>query len=94
MYSSADFVKTSTGKGTSGATLEGAEEMLITINDYVKICKEEVGFKAAGGIRKPEEALEYARLAQKIMGEQFIKKETFRIGASSLTEGLFSLLTF
>ena len=90
----ADFIKTSTGKGTSGATLEGAEEMLTTINDYVKICKEEVGFKAAGGIRKPEEALEYARLAQKIMGEQYIKKETFRIGASSLTEGLFSILTF
>ena len=90
----ADFIKTSTGKGTSGATLEGAEEMLITINDYVKICKKEVGFKAAGGIRKPEEALEYARLAQKIMGEQYIKKETFRIGASSLTEGLFSILTF
>ncbi len=90
----ADFIKTSTGKGSAGATLEGAETMLNVIKGYVKICKIQVGFKAAGGIRRPEEALGYARMAKKIMGEDYINNQTFRIGASSLTEGLYSILTF
>ena len=90
----ADFIKTSTGKGGVGATLEAAEVMLQTINNYVKICKKNIGFKAAGGIRKPEDALAYAKLAKKIIGEGFVNNQTFRIGASSLTESMFSLLTF
>lgn len=90
----ADFIKTSTGKGRSGATLEGAETMLNVIKDYVKINKKRVGFKAGGGIRKAEEAAEYANLAKKVMGEEYVNSQLFRIGASSLTEGLYSLLTF
>ncbi len=90
----ADFIKTSTGKGAAGATLEGAKIMLNVIKDYVKICKIKVGFKAAGGIRKPEDALAYAQMAKKIMGEEYINNQLFRIGASSLTDGLFSILTF
>ena len=90
----ADFIKTSTGKISVGATLEAAEMMLNVVKRNVKFNKKTVGFKAAGGIRKPEEALEYAKLAQKVLGEDYINNQTFRIGASSLTEGLFSLLTF
>ena len=90
----ADFIKTSTGKIGVGSTLEAAEVMLKTIENYVKICKKTIGFKAAGGIRKPEEALAYAELAKKIMGDGYINNQTFRIGASSLTENRYSLLTF
>ena len=90
----ADFIKTSTGKISVGATLEAAEVMLNVVKQNVKINKKPVGFKAAGGIRKPEEALAYAEMAKKIMGEDYINNQTFRIGASSLTEGLFSILTF
>lgn len=90
----ADFIKTSTGKGSHGATLEAAEAMLNCIKDNVKINKKPIGFKAAGGIRKPEDALEYVNLAKKIMGDNYINNQTFRIGASRLTEGMFSLLTF
>ena len=90
----ADFIKTSTGKIGTGATLEAAEVMLQVIGENVKINKKQVGFKAAGGIRKPEEALAYAELARKILGDKYINKQTFRIGASSLTEGLYSILTF
>ena len=89
----ADFIKTSTGKGASGATLKAAEIMLNCIKENVKKGKKTVGFKAAGGIRKPEEALLYAELARKIMGDEYINSQTFRIGASSLTDGLYSLLT-
>ena len=59
-----------------------------------RICKKFIGFKAAGGIRKPEDALAYAESAKKIVGEGFVNNQTFRIGASSLTESMFSLLTF
>ena len=49
--SGADFIKTSTGKGAAGATLEAAEIMLNCIKGNVKFNKIPVGFKAAGGIR-------------------------------------------
>lgn len=89
----ADFIKTSTGKGSAGATLEAAEIMLKYIKGNVKKGKKVVGFKAAGGIRKPEEALQYAELAMQIMGAEYIVPQTFRIGASSLTDSMYSLLT-
>lgn len=89
----ADFIKTSTGKGGVGATPEAAEVMLNCIKENVKKSKKTVGFKAAGGIRKPEDALMYAELAQKIMGDEYINRQTFRIGASSLTEAMYALLT-
>ena len=94
MEGGADFIKTSTGKSGTGATPEAAATMLEAIADYVKIYKKNVGFKAAGGIRKPEEALLYAETAKKIMDDNYINSQTFRIGASSLTEAVFSLLTF
>ena len=92
--SGADFIKTSTGKISTGATLEAAEMMLNVVNENVKFNKKSIGFKAAGGIRTPEEALAYAEMAKKIVGDNYINNQTFRIGASRLTESLYSLLTF
>ena len=89
----ADFIKTSTGKIAVGATLEAAEIMLTVINENVKKGKKRVGFKAAGGISTPEEALAYAEMAKKIMGDDFVNNQTFRIGASRLTDRLFAFLT-
>lgn len=88
----ADFVKTSTGKGSAGATLEAAEAMLKVVAGYKGRTGRTIGFKAAGGIRKPEDAVAYALLAKKIMGEEYVGNTTFRIGASSLTDNLYSLL--
>lgn len=89
----ADFIKTSTGKISVGATLEAAETMLKVINENVKKSKKTVGFKAAGGISTPEEALAYAEMAKKIMGDDYVRSQTFRIGASRLTDRLFAFLT-
>lgn len=90
----ADFIKTSTGKIATGATIEAAETMLNVVKRNVNFNKKTVGFKAAGGIRTPEEALAYAEMAKKIVGDNYINNQTFRIGASRLTESLYSLLTF
>ncbi len=84
----ADFIKTSTGKIAVGATPEAAEAMLNAIANHKKKTGRTIGFKAAGGIRTPDEALRYARLAQQIMGNGYLHPATFRIGASSLTEAL------
>ena len=45
-----DFIKTSTGFGTSGATVEDVALMKQTVGEFVKV-------KAAGGIRTPEAML-------------------------------------
>ncbi|MBQ8703301.1 MAG: deoxyribose-phosphate aldolase [Bacteroidales bacterium] len=90
----ADFIKTSTGKIAVGATLDAAESMLNVVKRNVKKYKKTIGFKAAGGISTPEEAVAYAEKAKKIMGEDYINNQTFRIGASRLTECLHAFLTF
>src|SRR6185312_15022148 len=74
----ADFIKTSTGKISIGATPEAATAMLKAIKDSGRL----VGFKASGGIRTVEQAMEYINLAKNIMGEAWISPAHFRIGAS------------
>ena len=93
MENGADFIKTSTGKISVNATLEAAEIMVNSISEFYKKTGKIIGFKAAGGISTPEQALEYFRLAKKIMGPDYVKNQTFRIGASRLTTRLFSILT-
>ena len=89
----ADFIKTSTGKISVGATLEAAEVMLEVIKKHHERTGKWVGFKAAGGISTPEEVLKYYQLAERIVGEKQITSQFFRIGASRLTERLFTFLT-
>ena len=89
----ADFIKTSTGKIAVSATLEAAEAMLTTIKKYYEQTGKRIGFKAAGGISTPEEVLNYYQLTERIMGLEYINNQFFRIGASRLTERLFSFLT-
>lgn len=83
----ADFIKTSTGKSTIGATLEAAEAMLRVIHTS----EYEVGFKAAGGVRTVEQAQSYIDSARRIMGAEWISPQTFRLGASQLVDNLLVL---
>jgi deoxyribose-phosphate aldolase len=76
----ADFLKTSTGKVSVGATIEAAAVMLSSI----KKSGSAVGFKAAGGIRTIEQAMQYIGLAEDIMGAEWVTSEHFRIGTSGL----------
>lgn len=89
----ADFIKTSTGKISINATLEAADTMLSVIKEEYEKTGKMVGFKAAGGISTPEEALRYASLAYNVLGVKFFNSQYFRIGASRLVKNLFSFLT-
>jgi deoxyribose-phosphate aldolase len=80
----ADFVKTSTGKTSTGATLIAAEAIL----NVIKASTRPVGLKVSGGIRTVPQALEYIELGKRIMGDAFIGPERFRIGASALFDEL------
>jgi len=77
----ADFIKTSTGKGATGATPEAARTMLEAIRAHGG----KAGFKASGGVRTLADAATYIALADEILGEEWTDDAAhFRIGASGL----------
>jgi deoxyribose-phosphate aldolase len=86
----ADFIKTSTGKISEGATLEAAATMLLVIKHTEPQVQHRLGFKAAGGIRTIQQAAQYIELADRIMGKDWATPATFRIGASQLVNELIS----
>ena len=79
-----DFLKTSTGKVAVNATLDAAAIMLDAIADSGGRC----GFKAAGGVRTPDDAARYLALAEQRMGNAWATPAHFRIGASGLFDAL------
>ncbi len=59
LYSGADFLKTSTGKGYPGATPEAAWVMCRAISDYHQKTGRKIGIKVSGGVATPDDALTY-----------------------------------
>lgn len=92
MYSGADFIKTSTGKIYPGASLEAAYVMCQAIKEYYEQTGRKVGFKAAGGVRTSEEALQYYAVVKEVLGDEWLNQDLFRIGASSLANSLLSTM--
>ena len=90
MYSGADFIKTSTGKGYPGATLEAAYVMCSCIKEYYEQTGRMVGFKPSGGVSTTEEAVQYYTIVKEVLGEKWLSNEYFRIGASRLANNLLS----
>ena len=88
MYSGADFLKTSTGKGYPGASLDAAYVMMQCIKEYHEQTGIKIGFKAAGGESDTKTAVQYYTLAKEILGEEWLTNEYFRIGASRLANRL------
>lgn len=87
----ADFIKTSTGKiAKGGATLEASATILLVIRDFPAPLNKKVGFKVSGGIKTMQQALQYIRLAEHIMGPAWVKPATFRIGSSHLVDSYLS----
>ncbi|MBV8564789.1 MAG: deoxyribose-phosphate aldolase [Methylobacteriaceae bacterium] len=82
----ADFLKTSTGKIAISATPAAAEVML----GAIKASSKDIGFKAAGGIRTVADAGLYLGLADRLMGKDWARPETFRFGASGLLDALLA----
>ncbi|CAD6199807.1 unnamed protein product [Caenorhabditis auriculariae] len=87
-----DFIKTSTGKESVNATLEVAYVMCSAIKRWYEQTGKKVGFKPAGGIKTPEEALAYVALIREVLGEEWLNPQLFRIGASSLLDNCLKAL--
>lgn len=84
MMAGADFIKTSTGKETSNATLPVTLAMVRMIREYHEATGYKVGYKPAGGISKAKDALVYQALMKDELGHDWVQPELFRFGASSL----------
>lgn len=88
IYAGADFIKTSTGKITPAATMPVSLVMLHAIKDYYKKTGIKIGMKPAGGISTTKIALHYLVMLQETLGHDWMNKNLFRFGASSLTNDI------
>jgi deoxyribose-phosphate aldolase len=88
IYAGADFIKTSTGKEFPGASPEAVYTICRIIKQYHSITKNKIGIKISGGIRKAEDATIYYTIVKNILGEEWLNKNYFRIGASSLVNDI------
>jgi len=84
MMAGADFIKTSTGKEATNATLPVSLVMARAIREYAGETGMAVGFKPAGGIRTARQALEWLSLMKEELGTPWMKADLFRFGASGL----------
>lgn len=89
----ADFIKTSTGKLPQAASPEAAFVMCLAIKQHFEETDQRIGFKPAGGIVTPEDAILYLTIVQEILGNEWLTPEMFRIGASRLANNLLEKIT-
>ncbi|EKP0315365.1 deoxyribose-phosphate aldolase [Aeromonas veronii] len=86
----ADFIKTSTGKVPVNATPEACRIMLAALAECG--AQNRVGFKAAGGVKSAQDAVEYLAMAAAHFGDEWLVAEHFRFGASSLLGQLLATI--
>jgi deoxyribose-phosphate aldolase len=84
MMAGADFIKTSTGKESVNAILPVGLVMTRAIRDFHERTGYQVGFKPAGGIRTAKQSLEWLILMKEELGNDWLRPELFRFGASGL----------
>lgn len=88
LQAGADFIKTSTGKEAVNATYPAGLVMLREILAYRGRTGRQVGFKPAGGIRTPDQAMGWMRLVKETTGEASLDPQRFRIGATALLSAI------
>jgi deoxyribose-phosphate aldolase len=84
MMAGADFIKTSTGKEPTNATLPVGFVMTRAIREYAQETGMAVGFKPAGGLRTAKQAMEWLALMKEELGTSWMRAEMFRVGASGM----------
>ena len=84
MMAGADFIKTSTGKEPTNATLPVGLVMVRAIREYAQETGMAVGFKPAGGIRTAKQSLDWLAMMKEELGDSWLRSEMFRFGASGL----------
>ena len=84
MMAGADFIKTSTGKEPTNATLPVGLVMVRAIREYAQQTGMAVGFKPAGGIRTAKQSLDWLAMMKEELGPSWLRAEMFRFGVSGL----------
>ena len=92
IYSGADFIKTSTGKLDPAATPEAVLVMCKAAKAYYEQTGNKIGIKVAGGVRTPKDAVKYYCIVKSVLGEEWLTKDLYRIGASSAANNLLSAI--
>lgn len=87
-----DFIKTSTGKTSSNATLGNNQVMIDAIRDYYLDTGRAIGMKPAGGIRTAKQALTFLVAVKETLGDAWLTPRRYRFGASSLLNDLLRQL--
>jgi len=84
MMAGSDFIKTSTGKENTNATLPVGLVMTRMIREFESRYGYEIGFKPAGGIRSAKQSLDWLILMKEELGDRWLRASLFRFGASGL----------
>ena len=84
MQAGADFIKTSTGKEGVNATLPVSLVMARALRDYGERTGHRIGFKPAGGMKTAKDALAWQILMKEELGNDWLRPDLFRLGASSM----------
>src|SRR5213082_3685785 len=92
MAAGGDFIKTSTGKLSSSATLPVTLVMLEAIRDVHDETGRMVGMKPAGGIRNAKQAVQYLVQLHETLGPEWLTPDLYRLGASSLVNDILMQL--
>ncbi|HEX7462097.1 MAG TPA: deoxyribose-phosphate aldolase [Dermatophilaceae bacterium] len=88
MLAGAQFIKTSTGKISPASTAPVVMIMLEAVRDWRALTGDQIGVKAAGGIRTTKDAMKYLVMVSEIAGDDWIDPARFRFGASGLLNDL------
>lgn len=86
MFAGADFIKTSTGKISIGATRVSVLSMLGAIKYFYLLTDKKIGIKPSGGIKNFINGIEYKKLVEDTLGSQWVNPDLFRLGASSMLD--------
>ena len=84
MMAGADFIKTSTGKEPINATLPVGLTMVRALRDYGEATGHLIGFKPAGGMKSAKDAIAWQILMKEELGNDWLRPDLFRLGASSM----------
>lgn len=87
-----DFIKTSTGKTSSNATLGNNQVMLEAIRDHFLATGIQIAMKPAGGIRTAKQALQFLIAVRETLGDAWLTNTRYRFGASALLNDLLRQL--
>ncbi len=88
MEAGADFIKSSTGKTSVGATPEAIYIMCTAIKEFYKKTGKAVGIKPSGGISEASLAVLHYLIVSEILGNEWLNPKRFRFGATKLANNL------